>query len=172
MESSRVYKFINKTEFKQPEATRKDNAIACKKYRRKMTEAQKEKKRIRQRKWNEKNKLRLAELARSYRRAYPADRILKASKQSAKKKGLEHSIMVADLLPLPEFCPVFGFKLDYNLSKFGETSPSIDRINNEKGYVKGNIVIVSWKANALKKNGTIQDFQRLIDFYKGLSNGV
>jgi len=36
----------------------------------------------------------------------------------------------------------------------GPNSPSLDRIDNSKGYVKGNVIVVSWRYNSLKKDGT------------------
>ena len=40
-------------------------------------------------------------------------------------------------------------------------SPSIDRICNDKGYVKGNVWIVSHKANTMKNNGTAEEFAKI-----------
>jgi len=44
----------------------------------------------------------------------------------------------------------------------------LDRIDNSKGYIKNNIVVISRYANELKKNATIDDLQKLVDFYKKL----
>uniref|UniRef100_A0AB74UMJ1 Uncharacterized protein n=1 Tax=Caulobacter phage BL57 TaxID=3348355 RepID=A0AB74UMJ1_9VIRU len=47
-------------------------------------------------------------------------------------------------------------------------SPSLDRIDNALGYVPGNVVVVSWKANRLKNSGSLQDLKALLTFYESL----
>ncbi len=81
----------------------------------------------------------------------------------AKKKGLEFSIILEDLY-LPEYCPILGVKLDYSRNP-GRHSPSIDRIDNSKGYIKGNVIVVSVKANAMKSDAT---FNELLSFCKNV----
>ena len=49
-------------------------------------------------------------------------------------------------------------------------APSIDRINNSIGYVKENIIIVSRRANILKKDATIDELEQLFNYYKTLRN--
>lgn len=43
-------------------------------------------------------------------------------------------------------------------------SPSIDRIVPELGYVPGNIAIISWRANDLKKDATADEMRRIADW--------
>jgi hypothetical protein len=85
----------------------------------------------------------------------------------AKHRGLEFDIVVEDII-IPQYCPVFP---DIELNKFSNkvslNSPSLDRIDNTKGYIKGNIKVISQKANTLKSNGSIEDLQKLIDYMKG-----
>lgn len=74
---------------------------------------------------------------------------------SAKKRGHEFDITYKDILSLvTNVCPVLGIRLDYSLGshkkKILPSSPSVDRIDNTKGYVKGNIIIVSQRANKIK----------------------
>ena len=114
-----------------------------------------------------------------YGRAYQKDRrknfeyrlqmLINASKQRAKLKNREHSITledIKDLYPVDGKCPVFGFNLEFNDAGFRETSPSIDRIDSDKGYTKDNIQIISWKANRLKAYATVEDLEILVAFLK------
>jgi len=70
------------------------------------------------------------------------------------------------LYPVDGKCPVFGFNLEFNDAGFRETSPSIDRIDSDKGYTKDNIQIISWKANRLKAYATVEDLEILVAFLK------
>ena len=42
--------------------------------------------------------------------------------------------------------------------------PSLDRLVPEKGYVKGNCFIISNKANRMKQDNTLEDFQRIVSY--------
>ena len=48
------------------------------------------------------------------------------------------------------------------------TSPSIDRIDNSKGYTKDNIIVVSQLANAIKNQATPNQIQKVATFYEKL----
>ena len=61
-------------------------------------------------------------------------------------------------------CPVLGLELDYTLTSRAENSPSFDRIDPTKGYVKGNVIIISWRANRIKNDGTLEDFKKIVDY--------
>lgn len=69
---------------------------------------------------------------------------------------------------IPEFCPVLGIKLD--TPKMGKKrpdgKPSIDRVDNSKGYVKGNVIVVSWRANRLKCDASIGELEAIVAYMK------
>ncbi len=89
------------------------------------------------------------------------------SKQRAKSVGLEHTICIDDIV-IPEKCPVLGIKLETGDRKSHDNAPSIDRIDNTKGYIKENIMIVSNRANILKKDATIDELIMIGNFYRDL----
>lgn len=95
----------------------------------------------------------------------PLNLVLIGLKARAKKKGLECNIELADF-ELITHCPVLGFELDYFNEKQLYNSPSFDRIDPNKGYIKGNVRIISWRANNLKSNGTIEEFEQIIRYMK------
>lgn len=70
-----------------------------------------------------------------------------AAKSRANKKGREFSIELSDVV-IPALCPVLGIPMD---------RPSLDRIDGTKGYVKGNVRVISHRANMLKNNATIEE---------------
>lgn len=54
---------------------------------------------------------------------------------------------------IPEFCPVLGIKLmPKGAGTRSISTPTLDRMNNAKGYAKGNVKVISWKANRLKSD--------------------
>jgi len=71
------------------------------------------------------------------------------AKRRALVKGIEFSIDLPDI-QLPEKCPVFGVVMLQNT----DYAPSLDRIDSSKGYSKGNIQVISTKANTIKNNAT------------------
>ncbi|RWZ83507.1 MAG: hypothetical protein EO766_17635 [Hydrotalea sp. AMD] len=95
-----------------------------------------------------------------------------------KSKCIQNNIpfnLTIDDLVIPENCPILGIPLKFgvkgsdrfkNKSKTPDDSPSVDRIIPELGYVKGNIVVVSFRANNLKSNATPDELQKIAEFYK------
>lgn len=82
-------------------------------------------------------------------------------KSRAKIDGREFSIKREDFV-IPEFCPAIGLRLDW--SDLNHT-PVMDRIDNDKGYISGNIAIVSAKANTIKRNLSVAQLKQMGDFY-------
>jgi hypothetical protein len=104
----------------------------------------------------------------------PVKPLIWAAKRRAKRKGIPFDICAADLLPLPTHCPVLGTKLNYGPGRGRKlyengAAASLDRIhNNNLGYVKGNVIIVSLRANLLKGQATIEELRKIADFYRSL----
>ncbi len=95
--------------------------------------------------------------------------ILHSAKTSASRKGIEINIDEYDIM-IPEICPVLKIPIDVD-AKRSYNSPSIDRIDPNKGYLKGNIQIISWRANLIKNNMTLEECELLLDHLR-LINGV
>ena len=93
------------------------------------------------------------ERIKAYRKTTQNERTLSSIKKRAKDKGLDFDLEVEDLLG--DVCPVFGVKLIRG-SKQGPSdfAPSVDRKDNSKGYVKGNVQVLSNLANKMKANAT------------------
>jgi hypothetical protein len=81
---------------------------------------------------------------------------LHSIKTRAKRKGLEFNLTPSDIV-IPDVCPVLGIPIIQGQSVSNDNSPSIDRIDNTKGYVRGNIRIISDRANKLKSDGALEE---------------
>lgn len=121
----------------------------------------------RQQKYRQTHKPELAERRKKYNQANPDIYLFHAAKSRAKKFGIAFDITREDVI-VPTHCPVFGFPLEHGGKGFHESSPSIDQINPAKGYTKGNIIVVSFKANRMKQNSTVEELERLAAFYREL----
>ena len=75
--------------------------------------------------------------------------LFQLAKHRAKLKDIEFNIEVSDII-IPEVCPILGLPLKKAIDGNRDLSPSLDRIDNDKGYIKGNIQVISFKANAMK----------------------
>jgi hypothetical protein len=91
-----------------------------------------------------------------YRMTY----MLSGAKKRAQRDGLPFDITLADLT-IPEFCPVLGIKLVSSQGRPSDASPSLDKIRPERGYVRGNIAIISNRANRLKMNATAAELRAI-----------
>lgn len=89
------------------------------------------------------------------------------AKNRAKRKGLDFDIEVSDII-IPERCPYLDIPLTrtWYEGKVG-SNPSLDRIDNTKGYVKGNVQVISNRANRMKVDASLEE---LIIFAKGVLN--
>jgi hypothetical protein len=85
----------------------------------------------------------------------------------AKDTDVPFTITPQDVVEIgiPEVCPVLGIPLEIPSGDgFGqrtEHSPSLDKFIPSLGYIKGNIHIISWRANRLKNNGTPEDWIKI-----------
>ena len=84
-------------------------------------------------------------------------------KSRAKAKGIPFDLEVSDIV-IPEFCPLLGTRLNTEANQENRwASPSIDRLIPTKGYIKGNILICSMRANTIKNNASIDELMTLTD---------
>lgn len=95
-----------------------------------------------------------------------------ARKHHAKKKGIEFTISYEYVVSLiTEKCPILGIELSWCSQSVivTDNSPSLDRVIPSLGYVDGNVVWVSSRANRIKNDGTQQEHEKIYKFMKGYS---
>jgi len=97
------------------------------------------------------------EYSRQYKLINKEKTMLSYAKDRANKKGLEFNIEHTDIV-IPNICPVLNIPIFYNRPGIVKgpciNSPSLDRIDNSKGYIKGNIQVISHLANTMKASAT------------------
>jgi hypothetical protein len=109
-----------------------------------------------------KDKTKVKEYLRAWKDKNREKNLFQLARHRAKLKGIEFNIEISDIV-IPEICPILGLPLKKIIDGNRDLSPSIDRIDNSKGYIKGNIQIISFKANTMKHNANETD---LINFSK------
>lgn len=99
------------------------------------------------------------------------------AKSRAKKKGREFTITVKDIEEVDtDWCqilniPIKRYRLTPGSGKSGIQKPdckSLDRIDSCKGYVPGNIRIISWRANRLLNDITLDELRLIAAYYHSL----
>lgn len=102
----------------------------------------------------------------------PESKMFSAARSRAKLANLEFSISVDDI-NVPEQCPIMGFPLQRHVGTSGgrPNSPSLDRIDNTKGYTPDNIQVISHLANQMKSSATPKQMIKFADWvYKTYVN--
>lgn len=85
----------------------------------------------------------------------------------AKKLGIPFNLTLEDVKH-PEVCPILGITLKRNTggNRPLGNSPSIDKINPKLGYVKGNVQVISQRANIMKNDATVEELQRFAEWVR------
>ncbi len=88
----------------------------------------------------------------------PRHRMVHSAKSRAKLKGLPFSLSPTDF-EIPATCPVLGIPIKVGTLKQGRSSPTLDRIIPALGYVKGNVCVISWRANDLRRDASVEELE-------------
>lgn len=104
------------------------------------------------------NMQRINEYAKNHKKKNIEKSLLYAARSRARQNGLQINIDLDDII-IPENCPVLGIKISIGGNK--DNSPSLDKVLPHLGYVKGNVRVISWRANWLKNNSTAKEIEKL-----------
>lgn len=91
--------------------------------------------------------------------------MLANAKKRAIKKGIEFSLTKEDII-IPDKCPLLGVEFVIGTKENYDFTPTIDRIDNTKGYIPGNIQIITNKANSMKNSASFEMLQNFITAIK------
>ena len=93
---------------------------------------------------------------------FPEAYMLAQSRARAKRLRVEFTITCADIT-IPRRCPVLGLSLSKQSrgSSLWGNAPSLDRTDNRKGYIPGNVAVISRRANVIKNDGTADEHRHI-----------
>lgn len=102
----------------------------------------------------EENRKLYIDRANEYRAKYPEKSLLRSAKARAKLNNLEFNITTEDII-IPKVCPYLDTPITWVSGQGAVMSnASLDRIDNSKGYIKGNVEVISRLANMMKQTAT------------------
>lgn len=94
---------------------------------------------------------------------------LVAVKGRAKRNGLDFDLDVDFLKSIAvSHCPLLDLELIYGLKKDAEFTDrgrgaSLDRKDPKLGYTKDNVWIISYRANSIKQDATVQELEQVVE---------
>jgi hypothetical protein len=108
------------------------------------------------RRYYQANRGRISESRTIARRSCPELALWRSAKERAAKLGLPFDLEVGEIV-IPSACPVLGIPLSKGEGHCGPNSPSLDRLNPALGHVRGNVAVMSHRANSIKNDATVED---------------
>lgn len=96
---------------------------------------------------------------------YLKNQMIIDAKRRALNRGLDFNLNKE--LHFPEVCPVLGISMAHGKETWFN-SPTIDRIDNSKGYTMDNVIVVSALANSIKTSATPKQILQVGAFYDKL----
>lgn len=119
--------------------------------------------------YREANRDTLREKGRQYYRRKPENRMLNRARSRAKKHNMDFNLDESDIT-IPTHCPLLDIELYIAEGRKAvkDNSASLDRIDSAKGYVKGNVWVISHRANTIKSNSTLEEIKLLVKNWENI----
>jgi hypothetical protein len=104
----------------------------------------------------------------SQKLANPRKHLFDRVKYRARDEEIEFTITLEDVV-IPEFCPVFPWIKLLPAGEDGQhpAAPTLDRWDPTKGYVPGNVRVISRRANVLKRDMSGAEADALARYIRG-----
>lgn len=87
------------------------------------------------------------------------------ARKSSAEASVPFDLEVGDLA-IPLECPILHIPLIVKSGPRTDNTPSLDRIIPRLGYVKGNVQMISWRANRIKNDSSFEDLIALGEWAK------
>jgi archaellum component FlaC len=88
-----------------------------------------------------------------------------SARKRARKNNIEINIdadYIRSIWPLDNKCPIIHDTFIFGKDVVSDYSATIDRIDNNKGYIKGNVRIIANKANVVKSKATLEELEFIL----------
>lgn len=108
------------------------------------------------------------EISNKWHHNNPTRVLYRNAKDRAKNLSLPFNIEIEDIV-IPERCPILDIPLIKSYGKLTGNSPSLDRVIPSLGYVKGNVRVISFRANRLKSDVTIAELKKILAYMENVS---
>lgn len=99
------------------------------------------------------------------RQKNPELEMLNRTRKRAHAKNIPFNIEISDII-IPEKCPILNIPLKLNTVSAKDDSPSLDKIDSSKGYIKGNVRVISRLANIMKAHATKEQIEKFCENIK------
>lgn len=114
------------------------------------------------------NDLRVSRPAKEYIRSKSPIKkqldIFHRRRQMARKANIDWTLVFSSIV-WPEKCPILNIPLQYQAGKGrSNASPSLDRVDPSKDYTSDNVQVISWRANRLKSDGTLEEHKAIYEY--------
>jgi hypothetical protein len=148
------------TEFWKQKSTPDGLQAWCKGCSKSWATKNRDKRQLYEKRWREKYPERYRD---SYRKSnaksrleHPERDMVVHARHRAKKKGIAFSLSPEDIV-IPKHCPIFGVELELGKGRVGRNSPSLDRIDPNRGYTPDNVWVISYRANVIKNDAAPEE---------------
>lgn len=97
-------------------------------------------------------------------------RMLIHARHRARRGSIPCDLTIGDVR-IPVACPALGIPIEVDLDIQGHSSPTLDRMDPALGYVSGNVSVISWRANNLKRDATLEEIERIAAWIEAARGG-
>ena len=89
--------------------------------------------------------------------------MLRMAKKRARRRNIFFDLNLEDI-KIGTHCPILCLKFEVGMDNW-QNSPSLDRIDNNRGYESDNVIVVCMMANTIKNQATPDQIRKVADFY-------
>lgn len=113
-------------------------------------------------KWVSENKDKVRKIKQRQHHSHSmAQHLWIGAKRRARENNYPFDIEIEDIV-VPEFCPLLNIPM-FKVGKVKTSnSPSLDKVIPSRGYVRGNIQVISFRANSLKSDATLDELKSIV----------